>query len=530
MKITVARNAGFCFGVRRALDLTFKVRRDNPKKRIMTVGPIIHNPQVIEALAGCGVGILNKAEDLNDGDIAIIRAHGLAPAKADALKQRGGAIIDATCPMVLKVHALIRQAARTVDVIAIAGDRDHPEMEAHLGVAGDKGVLIENIGDIEKIAPQARVALVAQTTFEVGLFHEIAQALRGRVQNLDVTDTICRSTSRRQREVIELAHDHDTFVVIGGRNSANTLRLAEIAASEGRRVCKVETAAQLKECDLRDAERVAVIAGASTPQWLIEEVLAALKDYDAAPRLFNRLTSFLASSALLPALGALGLAMLTARPWNLRTLLIAGALAFATISTGRGIKAAARWSFASGLALGLAWRIGLKEFCLIMAVALARPLLEKLCQKPYQNNLIDAIFIAGCGVALPLWLCSYSPTPDSLVFAVYGVLFFLSGQISMGFKNLERDAITGNLSLARALGEQRGRQLVKFICGVLGGLLVLACLFSVIMPADIVLLLPLAGLWGLIALQSRKKFIDQRLLNLLIQSLWLFIPLAGLLN
>ena len=530
MKITVARNAGFCFGVRRALDLTFKVRRDNPKKRILTVGPIIHNPQVIEALEGCGVGILKDETDLKEGDIAIIRAHGLAPAKADALKQRGATVIDATCPMVLKVHALIRQAARTVDVIAIAGDRDHPEMDAHLGVAGDKGILIENIGDIEKITPQARVALVAQTTFEVGLFHEIAQALRQRVQSLEVTDTICRSTARRQREVTELAHDHDTFVVIGGRNSANTLRLAEIAAGEGRRVCKVETAAQLKECDLRDAERVAVIAGASTPQWLIEEVLATLKDYEAAPRLLNRLTSFLAASALLPAIGALGLAMLAARPWNLRTLLIAGMLAFATIATGRGIRSAVRWSFASGLALGLTWHIGLSEVVLIAAAALARPLLDKLCHKPYQNNLIDALFMAGCGVALPLWLCSYQPAPDSVVFAAFAALFFLSGQVAMGFKNLERDAITGNLSLARVLGEQRGRQLVKFSCGVLGGLLILASLFNIIMPVDLILLLPLAGLWSLIVLQAKKRFMDQRLLNLLIQSLWLFVPLAGLLN
>lgn len=530
MKITVARNAGFCFGVRRALDLTFKVRRDNPNKRILTVGPIIHNPQVIAALEGCGVGILQDEAELKEGDIAIIRAHGLAPAKAAALKERGATVIDATCPMVLKVHALIRQAARTVDVIAIAGDRDHPEMEAHLGVAGDKGVLIENLNDIEKIAPQARVALVAQTTFEVGLFHEIAQALRQRVQSLEVTDTICRSTARRQREVTELAHDHDTFVVIGGRNSANTLRLAEIAASEGRRVCKVETADQLRECDLRDAERVAVIAGASTPQWLIEEVLATLKDYEAAPRLLNRLTGMLAASALLPAIGALGLAMLAARPWNLRALMIASALIFATLSGPRGIKAAARWSFASGLALGLAWRIGLNEVTLIAAVALARPLLDRLCPQPYQRKLIDAVFMAGGAVALPLWLCSFRPALDSAVFAIFAATFFLCSQIVMDFKNLERDAITGNLSLARVLGEQRGRQLIKFCSAMLGCLLILASFTGVIMAVDLILLLPLAGLWGLIALQAKRKFMDHRALALMIQSLWLLLPLAGLLN
>jgi 4-hydroxy-3-methylbut-2-enyl diphosphate reductase len=142
MKITIARHAGFCFGVRRAIDVTFKIRQKNPGARIFTVGPIIHNPQVIDAISRRGIGIVNDILDpkLKSGDIAIIRAHGISPEKKGFLKERGVRVIDATCPMVLKVHAIIKKAAKNADAIAIVGDRDHPEMEAHLGVAGGKGI------------------------------------------------------------------------------------------------------------------------------------------------------------------------------------------------------------------------------------------------------------------------------------------------------------------------------------------------------------------------------------------------------
>ena len=141
MRITIARYAGFCFGVRRAIDITFKVRQKNPRKKIYTLGQIIHNPQVIEALKKRGIGIVHDIDDdrLKAGNIAIVRAHGIAPDKKQILQSRGVEVIDAACPMVLKVQSIIKKASKTADLVVIAGDKDHPEMDAHLGIAGDKG-------------------------------------------------------------------------------------------------------------------------------------------------------------------------------------------------------------------------------------------------------------------------------------------------------------------------------------------------------------------------------------------------------
>ncbi|HQP31177.1 MAG TPA: 4-hydroxy-3-methylbut-2-enyl diphosphate reductase, partial [Deltaproteobacteria bacterium] len=469
MKITIARHAGFCFGVRRAIDITFKVRQKNPGKRLFTVGPIIHNPQVIEALTRRGIGIINDILDprLGAGDIAIIRAHGISPEKKALLKERGVKVIDATCPMVLKVHAIIKKAAKVSDAIAIIGDKDHPEMEAHLGVAAGRGRLIQTLADAQAFAPVKRLAVVAQTTFDVGLFKEILSVLREKAEVIDVYDTICRSTVDRQKEVEDLAKDHDTFIVIGGRNSGNTKRLSEIAANQKRHVYKVESGEQLSNLDTSDMHRVAIIAGASTPQWVIEECIDKLRSIDAHAGLQNTLLDIVARSPLCPALGSMGVAMAAfvfcSQGYNWNVLLATFFLAFASVNPMVTVRQFVNWSIATGLSLALGLiGSGLYGGLLIIGVALLRPLMNTIRMSDVIKSIASLVIFLLVSIIVPLGLTHARIAPGVILLAAFVALQYLGSEILIGLKNSERDAIIGRMSLARYLSESRGVLLMEY--------------------------------------------------------------------
>ncbi len=535
MKITIAKHAGFCFGVRRAIDLTFKVREQHPGRRIFTVGPIIHNPQVIEALEHRGIGILKDVDDerLRDGDIAIIRAHGISPAKLDILQQRGVKIIDGTCPMVLKVHSIIRRASQNADIIAIAGDRDHPEMESHLGVAGAKGVLLETVEDVEKLPKVGRIALVAQTTFEVALFKQIANKLQEKAEVLDVTDTICRSTSRRQSEVHDLAKDHDTFIVIGGRNSANTSRLAELATNEGRTVHKVETGEQLKGINTDEMERVAIIAGASTPQWIIEDVIENLKAAGGNLGLRHLLMNIFARSTLCPALGVCGLGMISlafsqqSYSWDI--LLIATLLALGSAQPIRNRKGILRWLIFTAAAFMPAAALGVKSLLLIAAVGVLRPLLDIFNPRVFVSSVYTALICVMSGILLPLTLAGAQFTPGHGLLIIFAAAFTIGSEILNGIKNMEKDAIMGRLSLARFLGEKRAIKYMEY--SILGLAIALFVSFPVKLTPVLAygLIPPLYLLAKGIDIYQDNAIYDNRTYKLYLQSIWLTFPLMGLL-
>ncbi len=537
MKITIAKHAGFCFGVRRAIDLTFKVRQNNPGKRIFTVGPIIHNPQVIEALTRRGIGIIDDIDDerLKAGDIAIIRAHGIAPEKKALLTARGVQVIDATCPMVLKVHAIIRKAARQADLIAIVGDKDHPEMDAHLGVAGQKGILVQNLDDAQRLASVGRLAVVAQTTFDAALFHEIIAVLREKAEVLDVTDTICRSTVDRQREVQDLAQKHDTFIVIGGRNSANTTRLAEIAANQNREVLRIETADQLRTVDTAHMQRVAIIAGASTPQWVIEQCIEALRSVHTSSRgLQYALLNLLATSPLCPALGALGVAMaalvFSSKPYGTAILCATFFLALATTQEVRSRGAWLIWSTGTGIALCIGLiSSGLIAGALIIGIALLRPFLDSSATKDYMRSLLGGLIFVLVGIAVPLSLARASLQPNMVLLAAYVAAHYLGAETLVGLKNMERDAIIGRMSIARYFSEARVILILEYTIMGLALLLFLSFPLKIAPALAYGLLPPLFFLAKGIDLYTDQVIFDNRLFLVYVQCLWLILPLMGLL-
>ena len=443
MKITIARYAGFCFGVRRAIDITFKVRQKNPHKKIYTLGQIIHNPQVIEALKRRGIGIVHDTDDerLKAGDIAIVRAHGIAPDKKQALEEKGVEVIDAACPMVLKVQAIIKKASKSADLVVIVGDKNHPEMDAHLGIAGNKGVAVEDVEDAKNLPRSNRVAVVAQTTFDVAIYKDIIAVLRDKCEVLDIADTICRSTVDRQSEVRDLAKDHDFFIVIGGRDSANTKRLAEIAAKEGREVIRVEDPDQLRIANLPQESKVAVIAGASTPHWVIEECIEALKSTHTHAGIENAVLNLLAATPLLPSLGSLGVAMAAlvfcGRDYAWEVLLTVFFLASASTGPHRTARQWPLWAVSTGIATSLGLlSAGLTGGLLVIGVSLLRPLIDVGGVKDYLRSVYGLIVFVLISIFTPLSLMSSSISPGVFILVAYVATHYLGVEILLGLKNM----------------------------------------------------------------------------------------------
>jgi (E)-4-hydroxy-3-methyl-but-2-enyl pyrophosphate reductase len=316
MKSRLARTAGFCMGVRRAMELALDAAhgQDGP---ISTYGPLIHNPQVLDMLETKGIAVLEEIPeaDSQEGGTVIIRAHGVPPEMRSRLKEAGfSKVINGTCPRVVKVQAIIRRSTRQGKHTVIVGDVHHPEVVGLLGHAGDMGHVISREEEVDDLPPLDEVVVVAQTTQSGTNFEQVVSALEKRIPQVEVNQTICEATHRRQNEVRRLANEVDGVVVVGGRNSGNTKRLAELAGEGGKPVFLIETEQDLDKEALCQLGSVGVTAGASTPNWMIKRVMRevgairSIRDNPAA-YWFSRILRFLVRSQMLVALGAAGMTL-----------------------------------------------------------------------------------------------------------------------------------------------------------------------------------------------------------------------------
>jgi 4-hydroxy-3-methylbut-2-enyl diphosphate reductase len=236
---------------------------------------LIHNPQTLELLRKKNVEILTDPCECN-GNIVVIRAHGISPEKLTMLQNAGTEIRDATCPRVKRVQEIVRKASAQGRAVIIIGDRGHAEVEGLQGFAGPRCVVIEQEDEVPSLPPLDRVTVVAQTTMDTLRYETIAARLRQRYPDCEIHDTICDSTRKRQQEILELGSKTDAFIVVGGTESANTARLATIAASLGKPSFHIETEKELDAIDFSHFRSVTVTAGASTPNWMINRVLDRL--------------------------------------------------------------------------------------------------------------------------------------------------------------------------------------------------------------------------------------------------------------
>jgi (E)-4-hydroxy-3-methyl-but-2-enyl pyrophosphate reductase len=275
MKIEIARTAGFCMGVRRAVEMAL----DAPGKHaapIYTYGPLIHNPQVLALFAEKGITILKGIPEHGSGTV-LVRAHGVPPEDKQRLKDAGFRVVDATCPRVIRVQTIIRVHARKGFATIIVGDRDHPEVVGLVGYAGAEGVVVSSMAELEALPAFDQAIIVAQTTQNMRFYDQVKAWAAERFPHYKTFDTICDSTEKRQAEVKQLADRVDSVIVVGGKQSGNTQRLAEIAAESGKPAHHVETEAELESCCLDDLGRVGITAGASTPNWIIKRVYRKLE-------------------------------------------------------------------------------------------------------------------------------------------------------------------------------------------------------------------------------------------------------------
>lgn len=262
-------------GVRRAVDATL-VLVDEGADNLATLGPLIHNPQVLEELEGKGVKVLDRIPGKQEGTV-IVRAHGIPPAAKDELEKSGAKVMDATCPRVLKVQAIISRHSKEGAVTIIIGDKDHAEVVGLMGFAEAGVHVVSSDDDVNDLALEGSYIVVSQTTQDEPTFSRLSSKIMDKFPHGQVFNTICDSTAKRQEAVRKLSCEVDAMVVVGGRASANTARLAQVAEEMGCKVFLVETVGEIRAEDFAGIDSVGVTAGASTPSWIINEVVTTLE-------------------------------------------------------------------------------------------------------------------------------------------------------------------------------------------------------------------------------------------------------------
>lgn len=274
MEIYLADKAGFCFGVKRAINTAFEAAA---RGKVYCLGPLIHNPQEVERLRQAGVELVEDFSSLQEGDSLIIRSHGVPPDVLNNIRKKGLHIIDLTCPFVSKAQRDAEALHKGGYQVAIVGEKKHPEVQSILGYAGDNAVVVETAEEVDGIKFKNRVGVVAQTTQSYSNFSKIVLKLLRLSKELKVFNTICNSTQERQDAARVLAGKVDVMLVVGGRNSANTTRLVSVCEQEGKPTYHIEVADELEPRWFKDVTKVGVTAGASTPDWVLEGVMTKLK-------------------------------------------------------------------------------------------------------------------------------------------------------------------------------------------------------------------------------------------------------------
>jgi len=277
VKLITAKRAGFCFGVKRAIDIAFETA-EKKKAGVYTLGPIIHNPQVVERLQEMGVHSADTVRDLRkkDPNAVIVRTHGVAENVMEALRKNGHSVIDATCPFVKKAQHYAKLLKEEGYKIIILGDREHPEVKGILSYAGRGAVVVKDASEFP--ATKSRVGIIVQTTQNVEKLKELLAVAVEHTKELKVYNTICNSTALRLKETGEMARQADVMLIVGGKNSANTTQLAKLCQSLGVDTYHIEMASEMDDAWFSGASTVGLTAGASTPDWIIKDVKKRIKD------------------------------------------------------------------------------------------------------------------------------------------------------------------------------------------------------------------------------------------------------------
>jgi len=509
-------------GVRRAVDMALDASR---KKNgpIYTYGPLIHNPQVLRILEEKGIEPLSQEEvekgvcPAGQGGTLIIRAHGVGPKERRKIKEAGVKVLNATCPHVGKVQAIINRHAKNGYSIVIAGEKDHAEVVGLLGYAGGKGYVINNLEEMESLPPMDKVCLVAQTTQDQNRFRALAEKMKKKFPGVKVFDTVCDSTHRRQEEVLALAKRVEAVVVVGGKGSGNTRRLAKISEEAGVPTFHVETEKDLDFGALSWYSTIGVTAGASTPNWLILGVVDRLQELwgkGGATSYLQTAGRLATVSYLLLACGAGSLTyagvLLQGFPLRLSWVFIAALYVFSMHVLNRLTDKASehfnqpgrtefyerygRWIVSAGIAsaaaaLTLAWFEGLLPFLLLLAISglgmiynlrllpgrpRSRFRYQKIKDLPGSKTLLVALAWGVVTSLLPALAREGRLLPATLVAFFYTSSMVFIRSTLYDFKDIQGDLMVGKETIPIVLGGRRTEALVVVLLILLWGVLTLA--------------------------------------------------------
>jgi (E)-4-hydroxy-3-methyl-but-2-enyl pyrophosphate reductase len=278
--IRKAVHAGYCWGVERALDIVNQTADTHKDVPVRTLGPIIHNPQVVQSLDDKGVHSIDSLDQMPEGGTVIIRTHGVAPEVYEEAETKSLTIVDATCPLVTLVQNKAKQLVNEGYHLVIFGNPNHPEVIGTLGHAGGKATVIEKPEDARTAKLPKKVGVVVQTTQETELVSELLSYLASRCKEIKVFNTICNPTIERQDAARELARDVQLMIVVGGKNSSNTRHLADVCREEGATTYHIEEATEVEPAWFTGVHEIGVTAGASTPGWLMDQVITHIHELE----------------------------------------------------------------------------------------------------------------------------------------------------------------------------------------------------------------------------------------------------------
>ena len=522
MRVKLAKTAGFCWGVERALDIALDTVND-ASSEVLTHGPLIHNPQTVELLEDKSVFVSDPQETPSSTSLVVIRAHGISPQVRDRLRSSGAGIRDATCPLVAKVHGVIRKHSRMGAFTVIIGEEGHPEVDGHKGYAEAGSHLItcmEDVAGLPEIGERP-VVVVAQTTINMREWKDVEEAILRKYPQAQMFNTICDATEVRQEEVKKLAPDVDLMVVVGGRNSGNTNRLVEVAKEGGADSILIETEDEIDEEILQQYKNIAVTAGASTPDWMIRRVVNRIEaipdpNPNIADKIFDILKVLSRSNVLLffsALLGSIAITKLGGFPFSNKLAVTAGLYLFAAHTINRCVSyeadrynepnrahfyekhkttllslavVAAVISILFGVSVsyltggimivGLIWAI----FCSLKLEP--RALVSRVMNFPTLKILVLATGWTFSMAFLPALANSQLISASWVVaiFVAFGLIFFRTGLMEL--RDIQGDRIVGKRTLPIVLGKEQTEALLGVMCAALAVVLVSASINEWVAP------------------------------------------------
>jgi len=489
IQITVAKSAGFCPGVKNAIDKVLELAKHS-QKNIYTLGPLIHNKQVIETLKEKNINAVNSVDEIKDKNaILVIRAHGIPPEEETALRSLGLEVVDATCPLVKHVQENIREHAQKGYATIIVGDRDHAEVIGLMGYTESRGYVVNGPDEVKDLPRLEKANIVAQTTQEGHVFLAAADEARKIAGELAVSNTICNPTRQRQKETVEFSKNSDLVIVVGGKNSANTARLFQICERLAKKAVHIEKEDELKAGLFEGASKIFITAGASTPSWMIEKVLEKARELAGQTEspLLDKLAfgwKLIVTGSLYTAVAAASLTYVCVKlegaPVNGKFLLMAGLFAFSLHMANRAVekgaaapdrarkllfvkyRAQSRFTamlcgaFAIFLSAALGWKVFLTAafFWFIgMLYPYKMPLgFEKFGNFPASKDILTALGWAFmCAYAPGLWHGgALSNSTQLAVFFAFLLVFTRS--VLFGVSHAHSDMIVGKENFYKAAG------------------------------------------------------------------------------